>query len=212
MNWGLPYAHHLRGKENPHRAHERKRMADKLFYKALDRLDAAKDTRKAAPENPPGNPLGECMLQVKGERASRPVESGNGGRRSQEQQGKERARMKKSLAERNEIVRAVRCRSSVVAWVTKKGIIIYNPHETKLTVLVGADGSILDAVDERVMEAGVDVPLAIVEGISGLAATDPRWDGREIFRCQNPDCPDPVRSMDETCYLNIWKRSRKLMN
>ena len=108
--------------------------------------------------------------------------------------------MKRSLAERNEIVRAVRSRTSIVAWVTDKGVVIYNPNETKLTILVGADRSILDAVDERVMEAGVDVPVAIVEGISGLAATDPEWDGREMFHCHNPDCPDPVRSVDETCY------------
>ena len=120
--------------------------------------------------------------------------------------------MKRSLAEREEIVTVVRSRTSVVAWVTDKGVIIYDPSETKLTVLVGADGSFFDGVDERMMKAGVDVPLVVVEGISGLAAADPKWDGRETFHCQNPDCPDPVRSVDETCYLNIWKRSRKLMN
>ena len=118
----------------------------------------------------------------------------------------------KVLAERNEIVRVVRSKNSILAWVTDKGVVIYNPNETKQTLLVGADRSILDAVDKRVMEAGVDVPLAIVEGISGLAATDPEWDGQETFQCQNPDCPEPVRSVDETCYLNLWKRSRKLMN
>ena len=120
--------------------------------------------------------------------------------------------MKRALAERNEIVTVVRSRLSVVAWVTEKGVIIYDPSVTKLTVLVGADRSFFDGVDERMMKAGVDVPLAIVEGISGLAATDPEWDGQEMFCCQNPDCPDPVRSVDETCYLNLWKRSRKLMN
>jgi hypothetical protein len=120
--------------------------------------------------------------------------------------------MKRSLAEREEIVTAVRDRTSVVAWVTDKGVVIYNPGDTKLTVLVGADRSFFDGVDERMMEAGVDVPLVVVEGIIGLAATDPKWDGQEMFHCQNPDCPDPVRSVDETCYLNIWKSSRKLMN
>jgi hypothetical protein len=120
--------------------------------------------------------------------------------------------MRRSLAERNEIITVVRSKTSLVAWVTNKGVLIYNPRDTELTVLVGADRSILDAVDTRVMEAGVVVPLAIVEGISGLAAVDPEWDGQEMFHCQNPDCPGPVRSVDETCYLNIWKRSRKLMN
>ena len=47
--------------------------------------------------------------------------------------------MKRSLAERNEIVTVVRSRTSVVAWVTKKGVVIFDPNETKLTVLVGAD-------------------------------------------------------------------------
>ena len=98
------------------------------------------------------------------------------------------------------------------SWVTEKGVVIYNPGDTKLTVLVGADRSFFDAVDERMMEAGVDVPLVVVEGISGLAAIDPEWDGREMFHCHNPDCPDPARSVDETCYLNLWKRSRRLMN
>ncbi len=120
--------------------------------------------------------------------------------------------MKRSLAEREEIITEVRDRTAVVAWVTEKGVIIYNPAETKLTLLVGADGSFFDGVDDRMMKAGVDVPLVVVEGISGLAATDPEWDGQETFRCHNPDCPDPVRSVDETCYMNIWKRSRKLMN
>ena len=81
-----------------------------------------------------------------------------------------------------------------------------------MTVLVGADRSIFDGVDERMMKAGVDVPLVVVEGISGLAATDPEWDGEETICCENPDCPDPERSVDETCYLNLWKRSQKLMN
>ena len=120
--------------------------------------------------------------------------------------------MKRVLAERKEIITAIRSRTSVVAWITERGVIIFDPNETKLTVLVGADGSFFDGVDDRMMKAGVDVPLVVVEGISGLAATDPEWDGQETFRYQNPDCPEPVRSVDETCYLNIWKRSRKLMN
>ena len=120
--------------------------------------------------------------------------------------------MKSALADRNEIVTVVRSWTSVVAWVTEKGVVIFDPNETKLTVLVRADGSFFDGVDERMMKAGVDVPLVVVEGISGMAATDPEWDGHEMFHCQNPDCPDPVRSVDETCYLNIWKRSRRLMN
>lgn len=120
--------------------------------------------------------------------------------------------MKRSLAEREEIISVVRSRTSVVAWVTDKGVIIFDPTETKLTMLVGADGSFFDGVNDRMMEAGVDVPLVVVEGVIGLAATDPEWDGQESFCCHNPDCPDPVRSVDETCYLNIFKRSRKLMN
>jgi hypothetical protein len=62
-NWGLPNPHHLRGKENPHRTHERKRRADKLFHKALDKLNAAKDTRKAAPP-PPEDLFGVGKLQA----------------------------------------------------------------------------------------------------------------------------------------------------
>ena len=99
--------------------------------------------------------------------------------------------MKRALAERNEIVTVVRSKTSVVAWVTEKGVIIYNPCETKLTLLVGADRSFFDGVDNRMMKAGVDVPLVVVEGIIGLAATDPEWDGREMFHCHNPDCPVP---------------------
>ena len=120
--------------------------------------------------------------------------------------------MKRALAERNEIVTVVRSKTSVVAWVTEKGVIIYNPCETKLTVLVGADGSFFDGVDDRMMEAGVDVPLVVVEGISGLAATDPEWDGRETFRCQDHDCLGPVPSEDENFYVKLWKRARMQMN
>ena len=120
--------------------------------------------------------------------------------------------MIRSLAERDDIVTAVRSKTSVVAWVTDKGVVIHFPGDTKLTVLVGADRSILDAVDEKAMRAGVNVPVVVVEGIAGLAAADPEWDGEKTFCCQNPDCPEPERNVDETCYLNLWKRSRKLMN
>ena len=85
--------------------------------------------------------------------------------------------MRRSLAEREEIITAVRSKTSVVAWVTEKGVVIYFPGDTKLTVVIGADRSIIDAVDERAMSAGVDVPVVVVEGIAGLAATDPKWDG-----------------------------------
>lgn len=42
----------------------RRRKVDKLFHKALDRLNAAKDTRKATPKNPPKTSLAVCILQV----------------------------------------------------------------------------------------------------------------------------------------------------
>jgi hypothetical protein len=64
MNWGIPNARHLRGKENPRRAYERNRRADKLVRNALDRLNAAKETRKAAPKNPPETSLAVCILKV----------------------------------------------------------------------------------------------------------------------------------------------------
>ena len=92
--------------------------------------------------------------------------------------GEEGVRMIRSLAERDDIVTAVRTGTTVVAWVTEKGVVIYFPGDTELKVLVGADRSIVDAVDEKAMRAGVDVPVVIVEGITGLAATDPDWDGR----------------------------------
>ena len=62
------------------------------------------------------------------------------------------------------------------------------------------------------MKAGVDVPLVVVEGISGLAATDPARDGNEMFHCQDPDCPGPIPSEDEKFYVKLWKRARMQMN
>jgi len=112
-----------------------------------------------------------------------------------------------------EIFRAVQSRTSVVAWVTEKGLIFYNPDDTKkLTLPVGADRSFVGGIAKEMLEAGMDVPFLLVEGISGLAATDPEWDGQEMFHCQNPDCPNPVHSADENSYVNIWKRSPKPVN
>ena len=68
--------------------------------------------------------------------------------------------MKRSLTERNEIVTVVRSRTSVVAWVTEKGVIIYNPAETKLTVLVGADRSFLRIPGQGDRDSAV-IPIRI---------------------------------------------------
>ena len=65
-------------------------------------------------------------------------------------------------------------------------------------------GETWDKIRDYVGDATVQPPCG--------QPTDPEWDGQEMFHCQNPDCPDPVCSVDETCYVNVWKRSRKLMN
>jgi hypothetical protein len=85
-------------------------------------------------------------------------------------------------------------------------------HRGEDGIPIAISSHALDKTYIRMKKAGVDVPLVVVEGIIGLAASDPEWDGQETFHCQDPDCPDPVRSVDEVCYLNIWKRSRRLMN
>lgn len=109
---------------------------------------------------------------------------------------------------REEVVRLVRSRTSTVAWVTEKGVILYNPdNPERLSLVVGAGRSFVGGIAKEALEAGIDVPFLIVEGISGLAATDPEWDGDEMFHCQNPDCPNPIHSADENSYVNIWKRS-----
>jgi hypothetical protein len=60
--------------------------------------------------------------------------------------------------------------------------------------------------------ASEDVPLVVVESISGLAATDPEWDGQGTFRRQDPDCPGPILSEDKKFYVKLWKRARMQMN
>jgi hypothetical protein len=53
------------------------------------------------------------------------------------------------------------------------------------------------------------MPICIVEGVDGIAATDPAWDGSPAFVCSNPACI-ALHDVHELVATNLIKRSADL--
>lgn len=109
---------------------------------------------------------------------------------------------------KEEIIALVKGNVAVIAWVTEKGAIIRIPEEG-LRLAVGAGVLFITEFfkDPNFLQMGI--PFVIVEGVSGLAATDPYWDGSDIFTCENPQCPCYGKSKDMGVNVHdtLWARA-----
>jgi hypothetical protein len=104
-----------------------------------------------------------------------------------------------SLTKR-EIVTLVRSGTAVVVWITKNGAVVWTPGHD-LLLLPKTTASFFDEFEHL-------VPLVIVQGKAGIAATDPSWDGSDTFTCDNPHC-GCVKDMDDNVHDNLWQRGKR---
>jgi hypothetical protein len=121
------------------------------------------------------------------------------------------------MTDKQGIVDLVRSGESAVAWVTEDrgrwyGIVFIPDGRRGIQVLGGgakddiSKAEILRILEETRDESGM--PLRIVEGVDGIAACDPHWDGSPTFVCRNPAC-GLVHDIDENTAINIIRGSHK---
>jgi len=105
---------------------------------------------------------------------------------------------------KDEIIDLVRSNSAVVVWITKRGAIVRVPGRD-LLLLPSTDANFFNDPDLR----RPGVPIVLVHGNSGLAATDPSWDGSDTFTCDNPQCAcfGSTEDMDLHVHDSLWKRA-----
>jgi hypothetical protein len=112
----------------------------------------------------------------------------------------------------NEIEALVRSKKSGVAWVIKHAgrwyAIVFIPGQRSLGVIPYTSKDLLVRLLEETREE-TGLPLRIVQGIDGLAATDPHWDGNETFVCSNPRCR-AVHSAHENVAKNLIQQCTRL--
>ena len=102
---------------------------------------------------------------------------------------------------KEEIVRLVKEGNIAVAWITSKGALVHIPtHDgTIFGWFAGVDAAFFNNPD-------FPEPVLVVDGVKGLSAVDPEWDGSELSTCSNPDCRCTHNSNWNT-HDNIWKKA-----
>lgn len=99
--------------------------------------------------------------------------------------------------EMDAIVRVVREKVLMVAWVTDDGLINWVPRprtgEAALFAIKEADASFVAMPVPSSRRPGYEIlplPVLVIHGIKGLSATDDKWKGD-----------------DELAYIDCWKRA-----
>jgi hypothetical protein len=114
-----------------------------------------------------------------------------------------------SESEKRSIVELVHSQQSAVAWVTRHegqwfGIVFVPDAERGLQVLTGMTKPVLKKMLCEIREE-TGLPLRIIDGVDGIAATDPHWDGSSTFFCANPACGE-MHDIHEMTAANIIRR------
>ena len=108
---------------------------------------------------------------------------------------------------KDEIIKAVQERKTAIAWHLSEAIIVYIPdHAEAIAIRKQSenDETASAILQEAAVEAGI--PVLEVQGHSGIAATDPHWDGSETLFC---DRCSIVHDSDEVVAENLLKRARR---
>jgi len=105
------------------------------------------------------------------------------------------------------IAELVHTKQSAVAWLVRRegrwfGIVFV--PDNGVSVMPGAKAEIVRILRET--EKETCLPFRIVEGVDGIAATDPQWDGSSTFVCANPACPE-VHDVHEMVATNLIRRA-----
>jgi len=95
-----------------------------------------------------------------------------------------------------EVVRLVKEGNTAIAWITSKGALVYIPTQP-VGCIAGVDASFFD-------DSTFPEPVLVVDGVKGLSAVDPKWDGKDLFTCSNPECGQTHNS-DWNTHDNLWR-------
>lgn len=90
--------------------------------------------------------------------------------------------------------------------VTEPMTVVHKAGEDNL-ILIGDLETSRKIMRESTQEAGLP-PMVEINGVAGLAATDPHWDGQPTFVCKNPHC-NMVHDVHENCAANLFKQAAK---
>lgn len=99
-----------------------------------------------------------------------------------------------------EVVRLIKEGNTAIAWITSKGALVYIPTQP-VGCIAGVDASFFD--DSTFTE-----PVLVVDGVKGLSAVDPKWDGKDLFTCSNPECGQTHNS-DGNTHDNLWRNAEE---
>jgi hypothetical protein len=107
------------------------------------------------------------------------------------------------------IVELVYSKETAVAWLVHHesrwfGIVFVPDNGT--SVMVGGSTKAEITRILRETEKETYMPLRIVEGVTGIAATDPAWNGSSTFICDNPACSE-VHNVHEMVATNLIRRA-----
>jgi tetratricopeptide (TPR) repeat protein len=89
---------------------------------------------------------------------------------------------------KEEIIAAVRGNCQVVIWLTDKASYIHIPFSDLLTWW-GRPEEAIERAKKQVIALGFPYDeILFVEGATGIAALDPKWDGSDTFLCETSNC------------------------
>lgn len=87
---------------------------------------------------------------------------------------------------------------TVFMWIPGEGVSL-------ITGTKGGLGAVRRMLEETAEETGM--PVVITDGVDGIAATDPHWDGKPTFHCKDPRC-GKTHDIHQMCAENLFRHGR----
>lgn len=99
------------------------------------------------------------------------------------------------------------------AWIVPPQGLITEPvgflwsgcSDDAVNVLIGAK---LDELREELEAADEETGVVVIEGVEGLAMTDPQWDGEPTIKCSNPTCSN-VHDVHLLVAENLFQQAKQ---
>ena len=109
-----------------------------------------------------------------------------------------------NVMSKKDIVEIIQKGLAAVVWITEKGAILQLPGEKGLYLMENKTRS---SFEEDPYYNRPDSPCILIDGITGLASTDPEWDGLDVIVCDNPGCPcfGTPMSADLNVHDGLWQ-------
>ncbi len=107
---------------------------------------------------------------------------------------------------KEEIIATVTENSRVVVWLTEKASFISIPFNDVL-VWWGSAGDAIERATRQIAALGFPADdILFIEGVTGIAALDPEWDGSDTFLCEDPDC-QIAHSIDQLVAEGLFQKT-----